>query len=186
MVKVKRAQQKKKYDWTVMVYMAGDNDLSEEMVMALQDIKELLHGETQKRQLRVDIHKLINQDPIDEERAIVKIKELFKKLEDDDVVRVKRLTKPRIRQLINERLSLELKDRIADFVANAVVGPKNVAIVAQLDPSGLGIPTQRYDFARPPKNAGDRLEDWRVQFRRAGEPRPKRPACPFPIDSKSI
>jgi hypothetical protein len=49
-----------KWDWTVMVYMAGDNSLTEEMVLALQDIKELLHGGGLKRRLESDILHLIN------------------------------------------------------------------------------------------------------------------------------
>ena len=62
--------------WTVMVYLAGDNNLSEEMVWALKEMKEWA------------------QQP------------------------------------------------------RAPKGCK-INLVAQFDPSGMGIPTQRYDFGEP-------------------------------------
>lgn len=73
-----------KADWTVMVYMAGDNELSHEMVLALQELKG--YSEERRQQVR---------------------------------------------------------------------------IVAQFDPSGLGLPTRRYDFSKEPAwGPGDSLGDW--------------------------
>ena len=81
----------RKRDWTVMLYLAGDNSLTEEMVLALQMIRD--------------------------------------------------------------------------------TGlPDDLDIVAQLDPSGLGIPTQRYDFRRKPLDSSNPLERYRV------------PCCEYDID----
>ena len=87
-------------EWTIMVYLAGDNNLTEEMVLALQDIKDLHLNE---------FSALADQDP--------------------------------------------------NFAE------KN-KIVAQFDPSGLGMPTHRYDFGKKPKGKAEYLEDWRVRIRR--------------------
>jgi hypothetical protein len=148
-------------DWTVMIYLAGDNNLTEEMVWALKEIMAWARMGVIKEEVEKVVGNLgPNPSPNNVIQAWQQAPNAskFEGVKDVDV-----------------KAALSSIDSHIPPVRGRAPRPAqpgqpsrpaiDIKVVAQFDPSGMGIPTQRYDFGKAPKKIGSRdgdLYNWRV------------------------